>query len=513
MQAAHFYKKNRKRRSHFPMIHSLLATFIASVTTIAYLAIPNTTEASPNPIHIPIELSFEPLNKDLYAVENKRTFENSKTSLPDEPNWEAITLKDSDKLRTVFRQARIPNSEYKKLHKQHGEVFDELGKNQRLVFQFGENREINTLRYTKSPLKSYTFKRNSSGFSRKTHLREPQIRYQNHSITMHGSLNNSLKKAQVFSGTIQKQIQTAFRGHINLTKHARQGDEIHLLVEEQYIDGQKLGYGNVLAAQFEGHKRDYTAYRYKSRDGSTDYYSPKVKQKFKTIRKPTRDYFLSNPVPGSRVSSNFSHKRLHPVLKTYRPHRGTDYAARTGTPILATANGRVVTAGRGKANGNYIVIKHGNKYTTKYLHLHRKYVKSGDYVKRGQTIGSVGATGLARGAHLHYEFLVNGVHKNPRHVSRYTPKAYTNVEVPVETPGAIPGDERKRFFNQTRGVRLQFAAANRSKSESIAATPKKKTEKPKKETAQRKPVHRETQEAKAIKLAHNQSASIKTNKL
>ena len=114
-------------------------------------------------------------------------------------------------------------------------------------------------------------------------------------------------------------------------------------------------------------------------------------------------------------------RRKHPIHKKIKAHRGVDYAAPTGTPVYASGDGRVTEAGYNKANGNYIFIQHGQTYTTKYLHLSRKTVKTGQTVKQRQVIGKVGATGYATGPHLHYEFLVNGVHRNPRTVS--LPKA------------------------------------------------------------------------------------------
>jgi murein DD-endopeptidase MepM/ murein hydrolase activator NlpD len=114
---------------------------------------------------------------------------------------------------------------------------------------------------------------------------------------------------------------------------------------------------------------------------------------------------------------------LHPIYKTKRPHRGTDYAAPRGTPVYAAGDGRVIDAGYTRPNGNYVFIQHGEGFKTHYLHLNKKRVKRGDRVKQGQVIGTVGSTGAATGPHLHYEFLVNGVHRNPRTVHKILPKA------------------------------------------------------------------------------------------
>ena len=136
-----------------------------------------------------------------------------------------------------------------------------------------------------------------------------------------------------------------------------------------------------------------------------------------------RKAFLLAPVDFTRISSNFNPRRLHPIYKTSRPHRGTDYAASRGTPVFAAGDGRVSKAGYSKANGNYVFIQHGEQYVTKYLHLHKRKVKKGQRVTQSQVIGTVGSTGAATGPHLHYEFLMNGVHRNPRTIHKKLPKA------------------------------------------------------------------------------------------
>ena len=136
-----------------------------------------------------------------------------------------------------------------------------------------------------------------------------------------------------------------------------------------------------------------------------------------------RKAFLRAPVEFSRISSAFNLRRKHPLFKTVRPHRGIDYAAPPGTPVLAAGDGRIKIASRTRPNGKYVVIQHGQEFVTKYLHLSKfgRDIKAGKTVMQGQVIGYVGQTGYATGPHLHYEFLVNGVHKNPRTVN--LPKA------------------------------------------------------------------------------------------
>lgn len=162
-----------------------------------------------------------------------------------------------------------------------------------------------------------------------------------------------------------------------------------------------------------------------------------------------RKAFLRAPLDFTRISSGFNLKRLHPIFKTNKPHRGTDYAASRGTPVYSAGDGRVVQSGYSKSNGNFVVINHGTNYTTKYLHLNKRAVKKGQKVKQKKIIGWVGSTGYATGPHLHYEFLVNGVHRNPRTILKKLPKAKS-----------IEASEKANFVAQIKGVQLQLAAYN-----------------------------------------------------
>ena len=134
-----------------------------------------------------------------------------------------------------------------------------------------------------------------------------------------------------------------------------------------------------------------------------------------------RKAFLRAPLNFSYISSGFNPRRMHPVLKRIRPHNGIDYYAPTGTPVYAAGDGTVIQSAYSPANGNHVFIKHANNIVTKYLHFSKRAVNKGQKVKQGQTIGYVGSTGLATGPHLHYEFVLDGVHRNPRTVA--LPKA------------------------------------------------------------------------------------------
>ncbi len=241
------------------------------------------------------------------------------------------------------------------------------------------------------------------------------------------------------SQTLIMEMANIFGGVIDFVLDPREGDSFHVLYEELYLDGEKYRDGNILAAEFINRGRSYTALRYIDENGRAGYFA----EDGVSMRKA----FLLAPVDFTRVSSNFNPRRLHPIYKTRRPHRGTDYAAPRGTPVFASGDGRVIEVGYTRANGNYIVVQHGEAYTSKYLHLHKKRAKKGQRVTQQQVIGTVGSTGAATGPHLHYEFLVNGVHRNPRTIHKKLPKAKS-----------LASAEMPRFQEQTHNFQIQLAS-------------------------------------------------------
>ena len=232
------------------------------------------------------------------------------------------------------------------------------------------------------------------------------------------SLFLSGQRAQLPDRIIME-LANIFGWDIDFIFDIREGDSFALIYEEKYLDGELLGSGNILAAKFVNRGKVYRAVRFEDQHGDAAYYSAEGIS--------MRKAFLRAPLDVFRISSGFNLKRKHPIHKMIKAHRGVDYAAPTGTPVFAAGDGKVIESGFSSANGNYVFIKHGQTYITKYLHLHKRSVKTGDSVKQRQVIGSVGATGYATGPHLHYEFLVNGVHRNPRTVP--LPQA---TPVPVE---------------------------------------------------------------------------------
>ena len=184
-----------------------------------------------------------------------------------------------------------------------------------------------------------------------------------------------------------------------------------MVYETLYGNGEPAKTGRVLAVEFINDGKSYRAVYFQGADGNGGYYAPDGKN--------LRKAFLRSPLEFSRISSGFSRARFHPVLKTWRAHRGVDYAAPTGAKVRATANGTVVFAGSQSGYGNLVILQHQGQYTTAYGHLSAfaKGLRKGQRVSQGDIIGRVGMTGLATGPHLHYEFRVNGDQRDPLRVA------------------------------------------------------------------------------------------------
>lgn len=210
-------------------------------------------------------------------------------------------------------------------------------------------------------------------------------------------------------------LADVFKYDIDFVNSVQPGDRFVVAHEQQWQDGEFVRDGDILAAEFVNSGRTYRAVRYVMPDGRADYYTPDGR--------PVRKAFLRYPVDYGRISSGFSLARRHPILNRVRAHRGIDFAAPAGTPIKAAGSGRVISRGKKGGYGNAVVLAHSNGVTTLYAHLSRyaRGLAVGDRVAQGEVIGFVGMTGLATAPHVHYEYRVKGVHKNPAKVT--LPKA------------------------------------------------------------------------------------------
>jgi murein DD-endopeptidase MepM/ murein hydrolase activator NlpD len=257
--------------------------------------------------------------------------------------------------------------------------------------------------------------RQTDGFEAKMIDNPVETRIRTATASIDSSLFQAAEGADI-SDTVALKLAGIFGWDIDFVLDIREGDRFTVTYQQIYQQGVYLHDGEVLAAEFVNNGRTYRAVRYAS-DSSTGYYTPDGAA--------MRKAFLRAPVDFSRVSSAFNPHRLHPILNTIRGHMGTDYAAPTGTPVHAAGDGHVAFEGQRGGYGNALILAHGNNISTLYGHLSHfaRNMHAGTRVQQGDIIGYVGMTGLATGPHLHYEFLMNGVHKNPQ---------------TVQLPGAAP---------------------------------------------------------------------------
>ncbi|MFT6896265.1 MAG: murein DD-endopeptidase MepM/ murein hydrolase activator NlpD [Paraglaciecola sp.] len=341
------------------------------------------------------------------------------TALADGPEWKVFQVRSGDTLAKIFQRAGLSHRDTynvssagvlakKLLMIKPGEL---------VSVQLDEAGAFVTLAYGLNPTDTLVIKKLANGeLLSKVDHKEVDTRLNYAQGTINSSFWNAGVKAHLSENQIMS-LAAIFGWDIDFALELRRGDNFNVVFEEKYIDGEFAEHGNIVSAQFTNNGNTFTAIRYT--DGK--FYTPEGRS--------MRKSFLRAPVSFKYISSNFKKRRFHPVQKRWKAHRGVDYAANRGTPVMAAGDGKVISSSYNKYNGNYVFIQHGEKFVTKYLHFTKRKVKRGQSVKQGDIIGTVGSTGLASGPHLHYEFLVNGVHRNPRTVS---------------LPKALPIDKKQR---------------------------------------------------------------------
>lgn len=255
----------------------------------------------------------------------------------------------------------------------------------------------------------------------RVHEKQAETQVRTASGTIQGSLHATLSRMNVPSAMASR-LADIFQWKIDFHR-LQPGDQLRLVYEEESVGTTVTGIGDILAAELVHGGKSYTAFRFEV-DGKVGYYDREGKS--------LRSQFLMAPVAYGRISSAFSMRRLHPVQRVYKPHLGTDYAAPTGTPIMAVGDGVVTEARFQRANGNYVRIRHNGTYETQYLHMSRfaAGIRPGTRVTQGQVIGYVGSTGLATGPHVCFRFWKNGVQVDHRAEMQHSaePLPATSVE-------------------------------------------------------------------------------------
>nr|WP_233075727.1 peptidoglycan DD-metalloendopeptidase family protein [Paraglaciecola chathamensis] len=405
----------QKAFSQLPKAHKWAVISLASIVLILALFPSDRASASRNTEAALLEIGkrYElPISTEHLSTDNQ-------SELSDEFEWKTFQVKRGDTLAKIFARAGLSARDTYNVSSA-GDLAKKLLKirpGQLVSLQLDEHGEFAGLGYAYSNTETLLIKPNEAGklvssVDKKTV--DTRLNY------AQGEINSSFWNAGVKAHLSESQIMSLaaiFGWDIDFALEIRQGDNFNVVFEEKYIDGEFVEYGDIVSAEFTNGGNTFTAIRYS--DGN--YYTPEGRS--------MRKSFLRAPVSFKYISSSFTKRRFHPVQKRWKAHRGVDYAANRGTPVMAAGDGKVIRSSYDKYNGNHVFIQHGEKYVTKYLHFTKRKVKVGQTVKQGDIIGTVGSTGLASGPHLHYEFLVDGVHRNPRTVS---------------LPKALPIDKKER---------------------------------------------------------------------
>lgn len=454
----------KQTAKHYPRNHLMIAAVATAVFSITLAVLPS-QDASAKRTVVELTAPIELLNQTLESGAAETAANTAAADTEDEShklvgepeefpkvNWKTITVRKGDTLSHIFNRAGLNARDVHRFISSGKEAksLASLKPGENILFDIEEGkllqlkREINNIEST-----LFVYNEESNSFNAEHHKKTLQPYTTYTQATIDSSLFLSAQGAGLSQKTTMELAQI-FGWDIDFALDIRKGDKFSLIYEELFLDGEKVRDGDILAAQFINQGETYTAIRYTKADGSSEFFSPDGDS--------MRKAFLRTPVDFARISSHFNLRRKHPVLHTIRAHKGTDYAASTGTPIKATGDGKVHYAGRKGGYGRVVILQHGQRYRTLYAHMHRyaKGIRSGASVKQGQVIGYVGSSGLATGPHLHYEFYENGRVRNP-----------VTVKLPTAQP--VPASEKEAFLAHAKKVQNQFYAYASSFEQTLAS--------------------------------------------
>ena len=343
-----------------------------------------------------------------------------------EPDWHVVTVRAGQSLSDIFHEEGLSSNELQRaLDSQNdASALRHIRPGQEFAFELDQGGALTAMRFERGDATRVILHFNADDVIQTAEARAVERR----THVAHGVVTRSLFYAGEQAGltdTMVLKLANAFGYDIDFAQDLREGDSFSVLYDDVYREGEHLRDGDIIAATFINQGKRYTAIRYTNADGATMFYN----EAGRLLRKS----FLRTPVEFTRISSVFSTGRMHPILGYMRAHQGVDYAAPTGTPIRAAGDGKITFRGWRNGYGNFVTIQHNATISTAYGHMSRfASEKLGEKVRQGETIGYVGMTGLATGPHLHYEFRVNGLHRDP-----------LTVTLPVAAP--LPATQLAQF--------------------------------------------------------------------
>nr|WP_268820388.1 peptidoglycan DD-metalloendopeptidase family protein [Paraglaciecola sp. G1-23] len=425
----------KKSIKNLPTPHKWLISVVVGILFILMLLPSEPASAYKNTTNLEIGKRYN-LNLDASNLPKETT-----SAAEEQETKYTFTVKSGDNLAIIFKRAGLSPQETYRVSKA-GKLAKKLLKimpGESLELDINSEGKLDALFYSYSATDTLVINKDEqqnfvSSIQSKTV--DTRINYAQGEIS--NSLWNAGRNAKLSDNQIMS-LAGIFGWDIDFALELRAGDSFYVMFEERFIDGEFAEHGDIIAAQFVNQGETYSAIRYS--DGS--YYTPEGRS--------MRKSFLRAPVNFKYISSNFNPKRFHPIQKRVKPHNGTDYRANTGTPVVAAGDGKVTHSTYNKYNGHYVFIQHSNNIVTKYLHFSKRAVKKGQKVSQGQVIGYVGSTGMSQAPHLHYEFLVNGVHRNPRTVS--LPKAQPIAKAEKDKFAQV-AEQRMQQLNNNKRIML-----------------------------------------------------------
>ncbi|MGO2089853.1 MAG: murein DD-endopeptidase MepM [Oceanisphaera sp.] len=438
-----------KRPEKLPKRHLYGIVLLSTITLTTAIMLPSAQNILEQPVNIrmPKGLNLPPVvnktqvdNTEFYTLEHDDLGPvDAVDALDDiaatEPEWQKYTVQGGDTLSTIFSGLGLPLATmYKLLDADQEKILDGLKPGQNLSLLIDPDNLLLEFKVKQDLLHTRIFTREGSGYNSQIITTPSNWETRALAGVVKGSFYLSARDAGLSANQIQR-VANLFQWKLNFARDLRQGDSFKVLVQHEFVKGQRTGKSELQAVELTN--KGKTLYAFRHEDGK--FYD---NEGYSLERG-----FMRIPLERSpRISSNFNLNRKHPITGRVRPHKGTDFAVPTGTPVVAPSDGVVVKAVHHAYAGNYLVIRHGRQYTTRFLHLSKFLVKQGDRVSRGQRIALSGNTGRSTGPHLHYEFHVNN-------------RAVDAMQVKLPLAEGLSGEEKRTFLATIAKYQQKLAVA------------------------------------------------------
>ncbi|KAF1712500.1 hypothetical protein CSC70_03000 [Pseudoxanthomonas kalamensis DSM 18571] len=401
---------NARRWGRRQWIHACLFTTIGLlVATI----VPGFSSALQTPVSEP--LATLPLSLPALSERTRAGGE--------EDGWQLVRVKPGHTLSAMFEELGIPAATLYRLldNKDAKAKLSRLRPGNEIAFDLDDDGKLRALRYDRDPLSRVELRLDGDQVKQTVIERESVTRTVVLSGKVGRSFTRSARKAGLTAANINALTDDIFKYDVDFNSDLDADDRFSVVVEQTWREGELVGTGPVQAATFTVDDKLYSGFRFARQGGKPEYFTAQGR--------PLKKSFIRMPIPYARLSSRFGSRR-HPVLGKMRMHKGVDYAAARGTPIMAAGDARVKFVGQQRGYGNVVILDHGKGYTTLYAHMSKfGKVRTGQRIPQGTVIGYVGSTGLATGPHLHYEFRVNGAHRNPLSITMPPPEPLAGKEL------------------------------------------------------------------------------------